>query len=146
MAKFYYETDLCEMPENCLECMVDFCRIPLKKDGFTIKKGYDSRRHPKCPLRKISDKDLEEKQDQCAAGPNSRTATEGSALDYSELVSKLNNERAACQYAYGEMIPAYYSQALIRAIENIKECEKREAEATKAARELRKRGKSNEQH
>lgn len=136
-SKFYYETDLREMPNNCMVCLVSFCSLPLKRDGLTFKKGYDSRRHPKCPLRKISDKDTEETRDY-AAGPKSESPTKGTLLDYDGILLKLNEEKAACQYAYGGMIPVYYSEALRKAIADIKDCQECEAEATRAAVQLRR--------
>lgn len=43
-------------------------------------------------------------------------------IDYDKLLEELREEKAACQYAYGEMVPAFYTQALRKAIEGIEEC------------------------
>lgn len=44
-------------------------------------------------------------------------------IDYDKLLAELEGEKAACQYAYGAMVPAFYSLALRNAIERIKECQ-----------------------
>lgn len=59
-------------------------------------------------------------------------------IDYDRLLAELEAEKAACQYAYGGMIPAFYAQALRKAIEDIKECRDCAAEAERAAREVRR--------
>ena len=41
-------------------------------------------------------------------------------IDYSRLLKELEEEKEACQYAYGGMVPAFYAQALRKAIEDIK--------------------------
>lgn len=56
-------------------------------------------------------------------------------IDYDNLLEELREEKAACQYAYGEMVPAFYAQALRKAIEDIKECQSCAAEAARMARE-----------
>ena len=40
-------------------------------------------------------------------------------IDYAKILTELEEERAACQYVYGGMIPAFYTQALHRAIEAV---------------------------
>ena len=40
-------------------------------------------------------------------------------IDYDKLLEELCEEKAACQYAYGGMVPAFYAQALHKAIEDI---------------------------
>jgi hypothetical protein len=50
-------------------------------------------------------------------------------IDYSRLLKELEEEKEACQYAYGGMVPAFYAQALRKAIEDIKECRDCAAEA-----------------
>lgn len=56
-------------------------------------------------------------------------------IDYDKLLEELREEKAACQYAYGEMVPAFYTQALHRAIKDIMECRDCAAEAARMARE-----------
>lgn len=57
-------------------------------------------------------------------------------IDYDKLLEELREEKAACQYAYGEMVPAFYTQALRKAIKDIKECQSCAAEAQRMAREV----------
>lgn len=59
-------------------------------------------------------------------------------IDYDKLLEELREEKAACQYAYGEMVPAFYVQALRKAIKEIKECRDCAAEAARMAREARR--------
>ena len=40
-------------------------------------------------------------------------------IDYAKILTELEEERATCQYVYGGMIPAFYTQALHRAIEAV---------------------------
>lgn len=54
-------------------------------------------------------------------------------LDYESILTALAQEKAACQYAYGDMVPAFYSQALQKAIQSIEECQDCAAEATRMA-------------
>ena len=42
-------------------------------------------------------------------------------------------KRRPCQYAYGGMVPAFYAQALHKAIEDIEECRDCAAEAKRMA-------------
>ena len=58
-------------------------------------------------------------------------------IDYDKLLEELREEKAACQYAYGEMVPAFYVQALRKAIKDIKECRDCAAEAARMAKEVR---------
>ncbi len=60
-------------------------------------------------------------------------------IDYEKLLKELEEEKAACQYAYGGMVPAFYSQALRKAIEDIKECQDCAAEAERMAKEVKQR-------
>lgn len=59
-------------------------------------------------------------------------------IEYEKLLTQLEEEMAACQYAYGEMVPVFYAEALRRAIGAIRECRDCEAEATRMAREVRR--------
>ena len=59
-------------------------------------------------------------------------------IDYEQILTELREEKAACQYAYGEMVPAFYTQALRKAIEDIKECRDCAAEAARMAKEVRR--------
>lgn len=58
-------------------------------------------------------------------------------IDYDKLLEELREEKAACQYAYGEMVPAFYVQAPRKAIKDIMECRDCAAEAERMAREVR---------
>lgn len=58
-------------------------------------------------------------------------------IDYDKLLEELREEKAACQYAYGGMVPAFYAQALRKAIKDIMECRDCAAEAERMAREVR---------
>jgi hypothetical protein len=50
-----YLTPMKEVPPTCLDCKVEFCRLPtLKRDHSKLSKRYLSQRHPRCPLRIIS--------------------------------------------------------------------------------------------
>ena len=40
-------------------------------------------------------------------------------IDYEQILTELREEKAACQYAYGEMVPVFYVQALRKAIKDI---------------------------
>ena len=57
-------------------------------------------------------------------------------IDYAKILTELEEERATCQYVYGGMIPAFYMQALHRAIEAVKECQDCAAEAGCMAKEV----------
>lgn len=57
-------------------------------------------------------------------------------IDYDKLIAELQEEKEACQYAYGSMVPAFYAYALQKAIEAIKECQDCAAEAKRIARGL----------
>ena len=59
-------------------------------------------------------------------------------IEYEKLLAELEEEKAACQYAYGEMVPVFYAEALRRAIGAIRECRDCEAEATRMVREVRR--------
>ena len=54
-------------------------------------------------------------------------------IDYEQILTELREEKAACQYAYGGMVPAFYAQALHKAIEDIEECRDCAAEAKRMA-------------
>ena len=54
-------------------------------------------------------------------------------IDYNKLLEELREEKAACQYAYGDMFPAFYAQALRKAIEDIEKCRDCAAEAKRMA-------------
>lgn len=57
-------------------------------------------------------------------------------IDYEQILTELREEKAACQYAYGGMVPAFYAQALRKAIVAIQECRDCAAEAERMAREV----------
>lgn len=59
-------------------------------------------------------------------------------IDYDKLLEELREEKAACQYAYGDMVPAFYAQALRKAIEDIEKCRDCAAEARRMAKEVRR--------
>ena len=59
-------------------------------------------------------------------------------IDYCKLLTELQEEKAACQYAYGEIIPAFYTLTLQKAIEAIAKCRDCAAEAQQMAREVYK--------
>lgn len=65
-----------------------------------------------------------------------RPAGDAVVIDYAKILTELEEERAACQYVYGGMIPAFYTQALHRAIEAVKECQDCAAEAGRMAKEV----------
>lgn len=58
-------------------------------------------------------------------------------IDYNKLLAELREEKAACQYAYGSMVPAFYTYALQKAIEAIEECRDCAEEAGRMAKEAR---------
>lgn len=58
-------------------------------------------------------------------------------IDYPKLLEELQEEKAAIQYAYGGMVPAFYTMALQKAIEAIRECQDCAAEAARMAEEVR---------
>ena len=55
-------------------------------------------------------------------------------IDYEQILTELREEKAACQYAYGEMVPVFYVQALRKAIKDIMDCRDCAAEAERMAR------------
>lgn len=57
-------------------------------------------------------------------------------IDYDKLLAELEAEKAACQYAYGAMVPAFYSLALRNAIGSIKECRDCAEEAAKMSKRV----------
>ena len=57
-------------------------------------------------------------------------------IDYEQILTELREEKAACQYAYGGMVPAFYAQALRKAIAAIGECRDCAAEAERMEREV----------
>lgn len=65
-------------------------------------------------------------------------------INYAKILAELEVERSACQYAYGGMVPAFYTQALHRATEAIKECQDCAAEARYMAKEVSQRFQLNE--
>lgn len=54
-------------------------------------------------------------------------------INYMRMLKELKEEKAACQYAYGGMVPAFYSQALQKAIQAIEECQDCAAETARMA-------------
>lgn len=57
-------------------------------------------------------------------------------MDYNKLLAELEEEKTACQYAYGNMVPAFYAQALRKAIDVIEDCRDCAAAAERMAREV----------
>ena len=57
-------------------------------------------------------------------------------LDYESILTALEQEKAACQYAYGGMVPAFYAAALRKAIQDLKECRDCAEEAVRMAKEI----------
>lgn len=54
---FEYETYLKEIPISCLECPILHCPLPTcQSNQAMIKKAYLNKRHRKCPLKVIQDK------------------------------------------------------------------------------------------
>lgn len=49
--------------------------------------------------------------------------------DYTRILIEFEEEKHACNYAYGKMVPAFYVLALNKAIEAIKGCQDCEKEA-----------------
>lgn len=60
-------------------------------------------------------------------------------LNYENIITALEEEKAACQYAYGGMVPAFYAQALRAAILDIKECQNCAGEAERMADEINRK-------
>lgn len=52
-------SSLDELPENCVKCPLQWCNIPLCRDGVTIKKNSVKKRNPNCPLREVEIKENE---------------------------------------------------------------------------------------
>lgn len=53
MKRIYYQTNLKEIPKNCLECSFKLCNLPYTKKTFdpVLKNKYCKERHPACPLK-----------------------------------------------------------------------------------------------
>lgn len=54
----FYELKNMEcLPDNCLDCDVHFCKLPLKQNKYEpeVKKKYTEKRHENCPLRIIEE-------------------------------------------------------------------------------------------
>ena len=60
-------------------------------------------------------------------------------LDYESILTALEQEKAACQYAYGGMVPAFYAQALQTAIRDLEECRDCAEEAARMAEEINRK-------
>lgn len=73
-----------------------------------------------------------------------RQVVHTAVIKYEKILAELEVERSACQYAYGGMVPAFYTQALHRATEAIKECQDCAAEARCMAKEVSQRFQLNE--
>lgn len=52
-----YKTSNTSIPENCLECECEWCRVGTKRDGITIKAPYTKKRPKDCPLIEVEVKD-----------------------------------------------------------------------------------------
>lgn len=50
--KIYYETNMNDLPKNCIECNMQHCRLGAKKNAYDIiiKNRYKNERHENCPL------------------------------------------------------------------------------------------------
>ena len=50
--EIYFRTTMTEIPQNCLECRCQWCRLPCKGNVYEqiIKAKYSKQRHEKCPL------------------------------------------------------------------------------------------------
>ena len=54
MSKIYYDTDMTEMPSNCVECKMVLCTKPTKKNRpEEVKKEYVTKRPKSCPLVEV---------------------------------------------------------------------------------------------
>ena len=54
MSKIYYDTDMTEMPSNCVECKMVLCTKPTKKNRpEEVKKEYATKRPKSCPLVEV---------------------------------------------------------------------------------------------
>lgn len=55
--KIYYETNLKEIPKNCLECPLYWCRLPRTKNTFEprLLNRYTKQRHQICPLKTVEE-------------------------------------------------------------------------------------------
>lgn len=58
-------------------------------------------------------------------------------IDYEKLINELEEEKMSCQYSYGGMVPAFYSEALRKGIRGIKKCRDCAVEAARTRREER---------
>lgn len=47
------KTNLEKIPESCVDCQFEDCRLPLRKNGYSLKNKYLKKRHEDCPLVKI---------------------------------------------------------------------------------------------
>lgn len=56
----YELKEMKRLPDNCLDCDVHLCKLPLKQNKYEpeIKKQYKKKRHEKCPLIEINEKEL----------------------------------------------------------------------------------------
>ena len=50
--EIFFKTTMSELPETCMECRCDWCRLPCKGNVYEqmIKSKYQKQRHEKCPL------------------------------------------------------------------------------------------------
>ena len=56
MGKIVYETGMNKMPDNCCECMVYFCTLPMRTDKpDCVKKPFMKKRHRNCPLVEVEE-------------------------------------------------------------------------------------------
>ena len=52
-----YRTKMESLPENCKECICQWCNLPLKNNKYEpeLKKQYEKKRHEECPLVETKD-------------------------------------------------------------------------------------------
>lgn len=59
-------------------------------------------------------------------------------IDYEKILHELEEERRSAQYAFGDMVPAFYTLSLRRAIEAVKQCQIDAQDAEQMANNLTK--------
>lgn len=63
-------------------------------------------------------------------------------LDYQGIIAKLEEERKECNYRYSGMVPGYYTYAIGRAIEALRECEDCHMEAEESYQRIQSENRS----
>lgn len=46
-------SNMTEIPKNCVVCPFTSCSLPLKKNGFELRKDALSSRDKRCPLKEM---------------------------------------------------------------------------------------------